>query len=182
MIYFFYINYYLIYVVNKRSKKIGTRVSLNVKQRKALLSKLSSIVEDVSLLVHKKASVEKLILDEKRILYFSDGVAVAVQVGDIIVPFLKRLRNIKVICPFVIVDVGAIRFITNGADVMRPGITKINGEFKEGDIVLVREEKAGSPLAFGVSMFSSEELISIKKGKVIKNIHHLRDDFWDMAE
>ena len=165
----------------KKSKR-GSRISLNVKQRKELLSRLSSIIEDVSTLIRKKASVEKLVVGDERFLYYSDGVAVAVQVGDVIVPFLKRIRNLKVICPFVVVDVGAIRFITNGADIMRPGITKISGEFDSGSVVLVREEKAGSALAFGVSLFSSEELLGIKKGKVIKNVHHLRDDFWDLAD
>jgi len=84
------------------------------------------------------------------------------------------------ILPRVIVDMGAIRFVCNGADVMAPGITKMD-EFSEGSIVVIRDETHGKGLAVGISKKSSSEIEISKKGKVINNIHYVGDKLWDAA-
>ena len=52
--------------------------------------------------------------------------------------------------PSITVDSGAVKFVVNGANIMRPGITKIEGDFASGDIVVVKEEKYGKAIAVGV--------------------------------
>jgi PUA-domain protein len=80
--------------------------------------------------------------------------------------------------PYVIVDIGAIGHICNGADVMAPGIRKINGDFKKGSTIVVKEEKYNKNIALGLSIYDMQELESIKKGRVIENIHYVGDVFW----
>lgn len=82
--------------------------------------------------------------------------------------------------PHVIVDTGAIGHICNGADVMAPGIREINGNFKQGSTIVVKEEKYTKSIALGLSIYDMQELKSIKKGKVIENIHYVGDIFWEI--
>ncbi len=79
--------------------------------------------------------------------------------------------------PIVVVDMGAIRFICNGADVMAPGIAEM-GSFEAGDLVVIRDVTHGKALAIGVANKSSVEIEMSKKGKVIKNLHYVGDKLW----
>ncbi len=83
--------------------------------------------------------------------------------------------------PTVTVDDGAVPHIVNGADVMRPGIKDIGGNFGVGDVLLIKDLK-GRYIAIGISLMTAEEMRSIGKGKVIKVIHHLGDKLWVLAQ
>jgi malignant T-cell-amplified sequence len=93
-------------------------------------------------------------------------------------PLLKDQLLLKDL-PVIIVDSGAIKFVCNGANIMRPGIVKIEGVFAAQDIVLVKEEKYGKPIAVGRSMVSSQDMASATKGAVVTNLHYVGDKFWD---
>lgn len=82
----------------------------------------------------------------------------------------------------VTVDMGAVPYVTNGADVMGPGITAADPEIAEGDLVWIRDARNGAPLAIGVSMRSGEELSSKAGGKAIKTIHYVGDKLWKTGE
>jgi PUA domain protein len=82
--------------------------------------------------------------------------------------------------PRVIVDMGAIRFVCNGADVMAPGIVEVD-EFDEDALVVVRDVTHGKALAVGKAKKSSAEIIRDKKGKVIQNLHYVGDKLWESA-
>ena len=77
---------------------------------------------------------------------------------------------------------GAIRFVTNGADIMRPGITKIDPDIKENEIVRIADETHGKTLAVGKALFNAHEMESTKKGKVVKNLHTIKDSVWEFAK
>ncbi len=79
----------------------------------------------------------------------------------------------------VVVDMGAVRFISNGADIMRPGIVSIDDGIVKGEIVAIREERHGKVLALGKALFDSEQMKSLKTGKVIINMHYVGDWLWD---
>ncbi len=96
------------------------------------------------------------------------------------IPFLSD-ENTLVRFPSVTVDAGAIKFMCNGADVMRPGI-KENTEFDKNEIVCIKEESHGKFLAIGISIISSEEMKSMGKGRVLRNIHHVSDQYWESAK
>ncbi len=81
--------------------------------------------------------------------------------------------------PSVTIDEGAIKYIINGADVMRPGITKYGEWGEAGKLVIVREAKKGRAIAVGKATVSSSEMGELKKGSCIKNLHHFGDRFWN---
>ena len=78
----------------------------------------------------------------------------------------------------VTVDNGALPYIMNGADVMKPGIVYADEHIKEGDFVYVTVEGKESPIAVGVALVDGPEMMG-EKGKAIKTVHHLKDDVWD---
>ncbi|HLE47975.1 MAG TPA: PUA domain-containing protein [Candidatus Thermoplasmatota archaeon] len=79
---------------------------------------------------------------------------------------------------FVTVDMGAVRFVTNGADVMGPGIVDADPGIKTGDLVWVREERHGKPLAIGVALADGPGLTTKAKGKQVKSLHYVGDRLW----
>lgn len=79
---------------------------------------------------------------------------------------------------FVTVDMGAVRFVTNGADVMGPGIVDADPEIKAGDLVWVREERHKKPLAVGQALADGPILKTKPKGKQIKSLHFVGDRIW----
>jgi PUA domain protein len=78
----------------------------------------------------------------------------------------------------VVVDKGAMPYIMNGADVMKPGIVEVDEGIKAGDFVYVAVEEKLTPIAVGIALVDGVEMKG-GKGKAVKNIHHLKDDIWD---
>lgn len=82
----------------------------------------------------------------------------------------------------VTVDMGAVPYVTNGADVMGPGITDADPSIQEGDMVWIRDARNGAPLAVGVALRTGEALASKESGKAIKTIHFVGDKLWKTGE
>ena len=74
---------------------------------------------------------------------------------------------------------GAIRFVSNGADIMSPGIVAASEGVEAGDIVLIIDETHGKPLAIGVSLISGEEMVANDSGKAVATKHYVGDDIWN---
>jgi len=110
-----------------------------------------------------------LILRDKDILFFMhDGKAV---------PTLKLLLK-EPILKTVTVDMGAVKFVAGGADIMRPGIKTVDDGIQQNDFVAVVDETHKKPLAVCQALFSGEEFMKLEKGKVLKNIHRVGDEIW----
>ncbi len=97
-----------------------------------------------------------------------------------IVPHLKRLIASQFLKP-VTVDMGAVRFMVKGADLMRPGITKVGPGISKDDIIAIIDESHSKPIAVGISLFSSQEIESMDSGKVIRTIHYVGDRIWNIS-
>jgi len=86
----------------------------------------------------------------------------------------------------VTIDMGAVKFITNGADVMAPGIVEVDPYIKEGDVVWIRDEINRKPLAIGRALVDAEKMVEEekegRKGKVIKNLHYVGDKIWNLEK
>ena len=82
----------------------------------------------------------------------------------------------------VTVDMGAVPYVTNGADVMGPGIVDADPEIKEGDLVWIRDVKNKVPLAVGVALRDGKGLSAKEKGKAIKTLHNVGDKLWKSGE
>ncbi len=126
---------------------------------KELMNKKSSVYEDNNI----------LFIDNKPFFFRPEG-------SDWI-PTLQLILNHNNILPKVTVDKGAIRFVVNGADIMRPGITKCE-EFSANSFIVIVDENFSKPLAIGKALFSSEEIMSKEGGKVVQNLHFIGDDIW----
>ncbi|MDG7013578.1 MAG: RNA-binding protein [Nitrososphaerota archaeon] len=100
-----------------------------------------------------------------------------VQSGDVFFPFLGSQPALALF-PSVVVDEGAIRFLINGADVMRPGIRKMDDWGAPGKLVVVREEKKGRAIVVGRATVPGAEAESMSKGECVKNLHHVGDRYW----
>ena len=84
------------------------------------------------------------------------------------------------ILPTVTVDMGAVKFVVNGADIMRPGIVDI-GTFDSGEFIVIIDVNNKMPLAVGIANMDSSEMESVSSGKVVKNIHYVGDEIWKFA-
>ncbi len=80
----------------------------------------------------------------------------------------------------VTVDAGAVSFVSDGADVMRPGITAADETISEGDLVAVAEESHGKVLAVGRALADGDEMVG-DEGKVVSSIHHVGDDLYQFS-
>jgi PUA domain protein len=80
--------------------------------------------------------------------------------------------------PKVVVDMGAVPHVCNGADVMAPGIVRFEGDFRKGDLVVVVDEKHGKPLMVGEALYDASEAVNVKRGVVFRNVHFVGDRVW----
>ena len=77
------------------------------------------------------------------------------------------------------VDMGAVPFVCNGANVMAAGINDASNEIVKGQYVWIREEKHKKPLGVGKALFDAKDMISSSKGKAIEALHYIGDKIWD---
>ena len=124
----------------------------------------------------KQKNVKTHDVNEKGVIITGNGIT-AVKIGNHILPFLDDIQILKKF-PYVTVDMGAVKFVCKGANIMRPGITKFS-DFDRDEIVCVVEESQNKFLAVGKAEMSSKELDDTSKGEVIKNMHYISDDFWE---
>jgi PUA domain protein len=101
-----------------------------------------------------------------------------IESGDGYIPFLGSPPTVALF-PSAVVDEGAIRYVLNGADVMRPGIRRMDEWGGAGRVVVVKEEGKGRAIAVGPSLVASSEAREMTKGGCIKNSHHVGDRFWN---
>ena len=78
----------------------------------------------------------------------------------------------------VTVDAGAISFVSNGADVMRPGIVDADDAIDDGDLVAIAEESHGKVLAIGRALVDGDDMVG-SEGKVVESVHHVGDDLYE---
>jgi PUA-domain protein len=138
-------------------KEIGASASLFRSERLELLETSAGIV--------------LYMVDKKPQLLERDGWVFPTLKGLLEHPFSERR---------VVVDAGAVSFVVNGADVMRPGIVALADDIVAGHPVQVVEERHLKPLAIGIALFDAGEMREKTQGKMIKTIHYVGDDLWNL--
>ena len=96
------------------------------------------------------------------------------------IPFLSETEILEKF-PNVTVDMGAIRFMCKGANLMRPGIKNFT-DFEKETLVCIVEESQHKFLAIGKSVVGSSELETMEKGEVLRNLHYISDKFWEIGK
>lgn len=104
----------------------------------------------------------------------------AIKIGDTYLPFLSE-TDLLAKFPKVTVDAGAIKFVCNGANIMRPGIKNFTS-FQKDEIICVVEETHNKFLAVGRALESSDEMANTTKGEAVKNLHYISDKYWEAAK
>jgi len=112
-------------------------------------------------------------------IIIGDGLKI-LKINEEYLPFLSETEMLKKF-PSVEVDMGAVKFLCKGANLMRPGIKKYT-EFEKEKLVCIVEETHHKFLAVGKAIVSSSELVNMEKGEVIQNIHYISDKFWETGK
>lgn len=112
----------------------------------------------------------------KRLLVGNNLVAIELA-PDLIVPHLTQHDLLNHFAS-VQVDMNAVKFVCNGANIMRPGITDFT-TFKESEIVLVKDQTHKKELAVCVSLVDDVNGRKMERGVVLNNIHYIGDVYWE---
>lgn len=111
------------------------------------------------------------LIDKKPILMEKDEWAFPTLRGAILRPFSGRR---------IVVDMGAVPYMVNGADIMRPGIVSVTPDVKAGYPALAVDESHGKPLAVVIPLYDADGVLALEKGKAAKNIHYVGDELWNL--
>jgi len=114
---------------------------------------------------------------EQSLVFFADGRPLILRKQGILFPSLK-FDEVTNAMPQIVVDMGAVAHVANGAQIMRPGIRQVKGKFAKGELVVIVDEKFSKAIALGVAEMDSEAMKSLTKGRVITNIHYVGDELW----
>jgi PUA-domain protein len=156
----------------------NTRYFLREKDSKALIDKASTRLRvDLRQILAAKPNLEvvRTIFAD---FFLVNGRPALVQAGDNLYPSLD-FPELLAAMPKLVVDMGAIPYVCKGADVMAPGVRKLDGEFTKGDLVVVVDEKHGKAVAVGQALLDSGEAKNADRGPIVKNIHFVGDKTWN---
>lgn len=159
--------------------RIRRRARLRTKEAKELRDRLAAALGGATLW-GETAAVETGEFNERALLVVDNKLHGLWAGGDMAAtPFLtvRGLLHYRPAARFVTVDMGAVKFVVNGADVMAPGIVEADPALKEGDWCWIRDEKNRQPLAVGQCLVPGTAMPR-GKGKAVKSIHHLGDKLW----
>lgn len=147
--------------------------------QKKKLKKITQELGDYSDLIPGKAKVELLEVDPNPIILVN-GQPVIMLIDEKPFPTLKGAMTLDLKSKYVVVDMGAVKFMANGADVMNPGVVDADPNIQEGDTVVIVDETHRKPLAVGISVITGPEMVENDKGKATKTIHYIGDKIWDL--
>jgi PUA domain protein len=159
--------------------KVGRRHQVKARMAKKLFSKISKILKrNFFDKTDKRTRIEMVELNPKGELILLNNEAAFIQVEDEFFPTLLNTSSLDEL-PSITLDMGAIPYICNGADVMAPGLVKIDGDFTVGDILVVVEERFSKTIAVAKALYASNEVAEKKRGKIAINLHYVGDAFWE---
>ena len=155
--------------------KIKKRYFLKKKKVKEIKQELG----DYGSFINNKDTLEMLEAEDYDFILVN-GEPYVIMIDGKPYPTLKAALNLELDSKVVVVDMGAVRFVTKGADVMSPGIVDADESIVEGDVVIIVEETHNKPLAMGISLISGPEMVENSEGKAIKSLHYVGDAIWNL--
>lgn len=155
--------------------RIKKRYHLKKKNLKKVKEKLG-IYSD---LLPADAQIEMLETDVENLILVDGEPLIMILDGEPY-PALKGVLQRSLESYYVVVDMGAVKFVAKGADVMSPGIVEADPQIKEGDIVVIVEETHRKPLSIGRALISGEEMVENQQGKAVKTLHYVGDKIWNL--
>jgi PUA-domain protein len=141
------------------------RLALQIGQSASLFS--ADIVE----ILETNADVSIYLVNKKPLL---------MDAGDWVFPTLKGALQFPFPERQVAVDAGAIPFVVNGADIMRPGIVTVSADVKAQAPVQIVDERHGKPLAIAIALYDGQVILNSASGKMCRHFHHVGDELWNL--
>lgn len=151
-------------------------MKINLISKSETVEILKKVSEQWNIEFQKIKNLKVHYLEDDIQIITGEGIRI-LKIKEDFLPFLSETAVLEKF-PYVMVDMGAVKFMCNGANVMRPGIRKYS-EFKKDQIVCVIEESKHKFLAVGKALTDSSELDNMQKGEVVKNLHYVSDRFWE---
>ena len=148
--------------------------------RKLLLEFSEKLGTDIQQLLGYKTLIEIDETEIAKIFIINGRPLLARSDGELF--FTLLFEEIFLLVPKIMVDMGAVPYVCKGADIMAPGILSIEGEFEQNTLLVVVDERHRKPLAVGISLFNSEEMKNLKRGKTVKILHYVGDKLWDQLK
>jgi len=161
-------------------------MSAKIKKRHRLKSKeINEIIRTLkkkfsSDFFDNSSSVEIGDLEEYKVILVDNEIDFIMYEENLVLT-LRGLYKYKPKEYFVVVDMGAVGFVTKGADIMAPGIVDADERILEHDYVWICDETHHKPLALGIALMTGEDMKNKKDGKAIKNIHFVGDKLWNLS-
>ena len=125
----------------------------------------------------KTSSVEVTKHSSGFIIYLINGKPSYVRNNNYLFPLLSNEKLVNSLNRITI-DMGAIPYICNGADVMAPGVVNVSGDFDYGALVTIVDENHGKTIAIGKTALNSKDIRNSEKGKVVNVLHYVGDRIW----
>jgi PUA domain protein len=151
-------------------------------RRKEVASLVSELQEILGCTTFKEDEALEIADAAQYRLLVSKGRPLGIYIGDEPLLTLSGMLAYAPTKRYVTVDMGAVKFLANGADVMAPGVIDADQSIKEGLGVWVRDEKNLRPLVVGIAMMDAETMIEASEGKAVKTIHYVGDKIWQLGE
>jgi PUA domain protein len=158
-------------VAEEKGPKLLKRKVLGRKDVRRLKEEAGSLLGSVD-----TNAVSQATLEDGSTVYIIFKEAILARKNDILFPTL--INSAIDDLPSALVDMGAIPYVCNGADVMAPGIMDIEGGFEKDGLLVIRDVKHRKALGIGAALYTSEEMKGLKKGKAILNLHYVGDKIW----
>jgi PUA domain protein len=114
-------------------------------------------------------------------IFFINEKPIMAKSNEILFPTLK-FEKLFAFLPKIVVNMGAVSHLCNGADVLAPGVVQIKGNFNEEDFLLIVDERHEKPLAIGVALVNSQVAKNLTRGKIAKNMHFVGDKLWNVLK
>jgi len=160
------------------SIKIKNRHQLKRKEIQSIIDELKqSFTQDF---FYENDSLETGEIKGTKVILIDDEACFMIYKNQIIFT-LKGLTKYSPKEKRVVIDMGAIKFVTSGADVMAPGIVDADHNIAEKDLVWICDERHHKPLAVGTALMNGDQMIVEKKGKAVVVIHYVGDTLWQLT-
>jgi len=158
---------------------VKKRHSIRKSQAQDLLTRLFDQIGNSAQFFHADM-IEVIETNADVSLFMVNKKLLLMDTGDWVFPTLRGALQFAIPERRVSVDAGAIPYVVNGADIMRPGIVSISDDVKAHSPVQIVDERHGKPLAIGIALLDAPDMRAKSSGKMCKNFHHVSDEIWNI--
>jgi predicted RNA-binding protein (TIGR00451 family) len=127
--------------------------------------------KDHIILIEDKVSNLQLILINKVVSFFYHE--------HKLVPTIKFLQIHPNLLKKVTVDMGAVKFVAGGANVMRPGITAIDLSIQNDEIVSIVDKNNQKVICLAKALAEASMIKAQQSGVALINVHFIGDKIWN---